>query len=235
MKRELSALSERYLRELKKHLRHGPRVGLRSAHGLGRQAVAIGLETLDVAKIHERALAALETSRSSDGFIERAELFFKETITPIEKIHHAALGARIRLDQLDKELVRRTVDLAASNRSLKQSIARRKRVEQALKKRGGYSRKLLEESRRLQKHLQKLAHQILTAQEDKRKKISRDLQDEIAQTLLGINVRLLTLKKEAALNTRGFKKDIASTQALVDQSVESIKQFAREFGKHHEA
>jgi hypothetical protein len=43
------------------------------------------------------------------------------------------------------------------------------------------------------------------------------------------------LKKEAALNTRGFKKDIASTQALVDQSVESIKQFAREFGKHHEA
>jgi len=230
MKRELTALSERYLRELKKHLRQGPRAALGSAHGLGRQAVVIGLETLDVAKIHAKALAALESCSSSDGFIERAELFFKETITPIEKIHHAALKARIRLDKLDKELVRRTVDLAASNRSLKQSIARRKRVEQALKKSGEYSRRLLVESRRLQKHLQKLAHQILTAQEDKRKQISRDLQDEIAQTLLGINVRLLTLKKEAALNTEGFKKDIESTQGLVDRSVESLKTFAREFG-----
>jgi len=191
----------------------------------------MGLETLDVAKIHERALAAMEASSSSDGIIKRAELFFKEAITPIEKIHHAALSAGIRLDRLDKELVRRNLDLAVSNRSLKQSIVRRRKVEEALKKSGGHSRKLLEESRRLQKHLQKLAHQILTAQENKRKTISRDLQDEIAQTLLGINVRLLSLKKEAALNAEGFNKEIASTQRLVDQSVKSIKRFAREFGK----
>jgi len=69
--------------------------------------------------------------------------------------------------------------------------------------------------------------------EDKRKRISRDLHDEIAQTLLGINVRLLTLKKEAAFNARGLKKEIVSTQRLVDKSVESIKRFAREFGIHH--
>lgn len=235
MKRKLTNLSERYYKALKKHLKQGPRAGLRAAHGLGRQAVAIGLETLDVAKIHEKALAALEASSRSDGLIQRAELFFKETITPIEKIHHNALKAGIRLDQKDRELVRRTVDLAASNRSLKRSIARRKRVEEALKKSGGHSRKVLEESRRLQKHLQKLAHQILTAQEEKRKNMSRDLQDQIAQTLLGINVRLLSLKKEAALNAEGFKKDIASTQRLMDRSVNSIKRFAREFGKDHEA
>jgi signal transduction histidine kinase len=93
----------------------------------------------------------------------------------------------------------------------------------------------LEESRRLQAHLQHLTHQILSAQEDKRKKISHDLQDEIAQTLLGINVRLLTLKKEAALNTEGFKKEIASTQRLVDKSVRSIKRFAREVRLPYEA
>jgi signal transduction histidine kinase len=93
----------------------------------------------------------------------------------------------------------------------------------------------LEESRRLQKHLKQLTHQILSAQEEKRKKISRDLQDEIAQTLLGINVRLLTLKKEAAVNTEGLKKEIAGTQRLVDMSMKSIKRFAREFGNHHEA
>jgi signal transduction histidine kinase len=235
MKRKLTALSQRYVAALKKHLSQGPRVGVRSAHGLGRQAVAIGLETLDMAKIHEGALATLEASSSSDGIIERAEFFFKEAVTPIEKIHRAALEGSARLSQLNKALGRRAVDLAASNRSLKQSIVRRKNVEEALRKSGGHSRKLLDESRRLQKHLQQLTHQILTAQEDKRKKISRDLQDEIAQTLLGINVRLLTLKKEAALNAEGFKKDIASTQRLVDKSVKSIKRFAHEFGKYHEA
>ena len=88
----------------------------------------------------------------------------------------------------------------------------------------------MKESRRLQKHLQRLTHQILSAQEDKRKKISRELQDEIAQTLLGINVRLLTLKKAAAANAEGLKKEIASTQRLVDKSVKTIKRFAREFG-----
>jgi signal transduction histidine kinase len=106
-------------------------------------------------------------------------------------------------------------------------------VEQALKKSVEHSRKLLKESRDLQKHLQRLTHQILSAQENKRKRISRDLHDEIAQTLLGINVRLLTLKKEAANDASGLKKEIASTQQLVDKSVKSIKRFAREFGIHH--
>ena len=107
-------------------------------------------------------------------------------------------------------------------------------VEKALEKSGEHSKKLLEESRRLQKHLRDLTHQILTAQEDKRKKMSHDLQDEIAQTLLGIIVRLLTLKKEAAVNAKSFKKDIASTQRLADKAKKSIKRFAREIGKHHE-
>jgi signal transduction histidine kinase len=235
MKRKLTTLSRQYLTALRKHLRHGPRTSLRSAHRLGRQAVATGLETLDLAKIHQRALATLEASSSRDGVIKRAELFFKEAINPIEKIHQAALIAGARLTELDKELVRRTADLAASNRSLKQSIVRRKQVELALKYSGDHSRKLLKESRGLQRHLQKLSRQILTAQENKRQKLSAELQDEIAQILLGINVRLLSLKTEAALNAEGFKKDIASTQRLVNRSVTTIKRFARKFVKRHEA
>ena len=235
VKRKLIRLSKRYRALLQKHLKQGPQASLQPARGLGRQAVALGLETLDLAGIHERALATLEASSRRDGIIERAEVFFTEAITPIEKTHRAALKANVRLSQLQKRLGRRTMDLAASNRSLKQRIAQRKTVEEALKKSGGYFKTLLKESLALQKHLQHLTHQILSAQEDKRKEISRDLQDEIAQTLLGINVRLLTLKKEAAINANGLQKEIASTQRLVDMSVKSIDRFAREFGKHHEA
>jgi signal transduction histidine kinase len=233
MKRKLILLSRRYVTALRRHLRQGPRASLQPARGLGRQAAALELETLDVARIHEDALAALEASSSRDGVIGRAEIFFNEAIIPIEKTHHAALKANAHLSRLRQTLGRRTVDLAASHQSLKRDIVRRKTVEQALKKSGKHSRNLLKESRDLQKHLQRLTHQILSAQEDKRKKISRDLHDEIAQTLLGINVRLLTLKKAAAIDSSGLKKDIASTQRLVDKSVKNIRRFAREFGIHH--
>jgi signal transduction histidine kinase len=235
MKSKLAALSQRYVTALKKHLRQGPWAGLRLAQALGRQAVSIGLETLDLTKIHEGALAALEASSSRDGLIERAELFFKEAITPIEQVHRAALKTNVRLSQLNKALSQRTTDLAMSNRCLKQGAARRKTVEQALKKSRGNFQNLLKESRRLQEHLRHLAHQVLAAQENNRRKISHDLQDEIAQTLLGINVRLLTVKKAAGLNDQALQKEIASTQRLVDKSVTDIKQFARDFGKRHEA
>ena len=71
---------------------------------------------------------------------------------------------------------------------------------------------------------------MLVAQEDERKKISLELQDEIAQTLLGINVRLLSLKQEARSNTKGLKNEIASTQRLVAKSARSVRQAGRKIG-----
>lgn len=234
MKRKVIVLSRRYASALRKHLQQGPQASLRPARGLGSQAVAMGLETLDVAKIHEGAVATLKASRSRNGILRRAEIFFTEAITPIEKTHGAARKTDARLDQLNKTLGRRTVDLAAANRSLKQRISQRKTVEKALKTSGGHSKKLLEESRQLQKHLRRLTRRILSAQEDKRKKISRELRDEIAQTLLGINVRLLSLKQQTTANSEELQKEVASTRRLVDKSMKSIKRFAREVGRNHE-
>src|SRR5215208_613616 len=158
MKRTFIALSQQYASALRKHLKQGVHASFRPARGWGRQAVALGLETLDVARIHQGALGTLETSSSRDAIIKRAELFFAEAISPIENTHPAALRTQARLSQLSKRLGRRTIDLAASNRSLKKGIARRKIVEQALKKSGEHSQKLLSGSRRLQKHLQHLTH-----------------------------------------------------------------------------
>jgi len=187
-----------------------------------------------MARIHEAALASLKVFSRRDGLIKRAEIFFAEAITPIEKTHRAALKANARLNQLNNTLGRRTVDLAASNRFLKRGIVQRKTVEKALKKSAGHYARLVKESRRLQKHLRHLTRQILSAREEGRKKTSRELHDEAAQTLLGINIRLLTLKKEATANTEGLKKEIASTQRLVRKSVETMGRFAREFDKQHD-
>jgi signal transduction histidine kinase len=80
----------------------------------------------------------------------------------------------------------------------------------------------------MQEQLRLLSRQLLSAQEEERKKISRELHDVIAQTLTGINVRLTTLKNEAAANTRGLKRNIERTQRLVENSVNFVHRFARE-------
>ena len=101
-------------------------------------------------------------------------------------------------------------------------------MEAALKQSRANYKSLLDESLALQNHLRRLTHRLLLVQEAERKKLSRDLRDEIAQTLLGINVRLLSLKRAATGNRATLKKEIASTQRLVQQSVRSINQFASE-------
>jgi two-component sensor histidine kinase len=80
----------------------------------------------------------------------------------------------------------------------------------------------------LQEQLRHLSRQLLLAQEEERKRISRELHDEIAQTLTGINVRLAALKTEATHNTKGLQNKIASTQRMVEKSVDIVHRFARE-------
>jgi len=72
-----------------------------------------------------------------------------------------------------------------------------------------------------------VACQLLQAQEEERKRISRELHDVIAQTLAGINVGLEALKRDAMHNP-GLRQNIARTQELVGRSVDIIHQFARE-------
>ena len=141
-------------------------------------------------------------------------------------LKHGSRTARTGL-QSALRLGGRTAKLAAANRSLRKGISRHKTREVDLRKSDEQSKQLLKKSYHLQRHLRHLTHQLLSAQEDKRKKLRGGLQDEIAQTLLGINVRLLTLKRERA-NAEGFKKDIACTQRLVEESIRLINQFTRE-------
>ncbi len=127
-----------------------------------------------------------------------------------------------------EEAQRRSDALESSNKKLWQEIVRRKLTEKSLRESEQHQSKLLDESRHMQEQLRQLSRQILSAQEDERKKISRELHDVIAQTLTGINVRLAALKKEAALNTRGLDRNIARTQRLVEKSVNIVHEFARE-------
>jgi len=232
MKHKLFNLSRRYQAALRMHLKQGRHANLESARGLGSQALSAGLQTLDLAKLHEQTLVTDVLpgcpAGKREALIKQAGVFFAVAITPIEKTHRTAREATAHLKKFIETLSRRTVELAASNLELNLEITQRKAAEAALKKSERHYSQLLEKSAHLQEQLRQLSRQILSAQEDERKKISRELHDVIAQTLTGINVRLSALKKEAALNTKGLDRNIARTQQLVEKSVNIVHEFARE-------
>lgn len=234
----LSRLAGAYLAALRTYIERNSQAGLLVAHELGRRAVALGLETLDLSKIHIHALVTLTLQDGSadarDDMTSRATLFFTEAITPIEETHLHAQEASADLDELNATLKQRTLDLADSQRELQQGITERKSAEAALKQSAAHSTQLLDDSRRLEAHLQDITREILTANEVERKKMSHQLQDEIAQALLGIHMQMLALKKDVAASNSDLAKEIAVTQRLVDESVKVITRLAREFGIPHE-
>ena len=123
---------------------------------------------------------------------------------------------------------RRVEVLAASNKKLELEIVRRQAGEKALKKSQRQLSQSLAQSRQQQEQLRQLARKILLAQEEERKRISRELHDEIAQTLVGMNVHLESLAREGTVNPADFKQKIVRTQALIESSVNVVHRFARD-------
>ncbi|OYV07399.1 MAG: hypothetical protein CFE26_01150 [Verrucomicrobiales bacterium VVV1] len=115
-----------------------------------------------------------------------------------------------------------------SNLKLKKEIIRRKTVEESLNESKRLQAGLLENSRQQQERLRELSHKIIRVQEDERKRISRELHDVIAQTLVGINVHVAALARETAEAAHDLQEKIARTQLLVEKSVDTVHRFAGE-------
>ena len=232
MKLKQAAFAKQYQSILRKYLQSRSDPGLGVARRLGVRALALGLATLDLAKIHETALFALLIPQNSDevrnGLVRRGVTFFTEAITPIEETHRGALEANLHLKEMLATLTKRTRELVSSRKELEREIRKCKIAENSLRNSEKSTRELLKKSQDMQQEMRLLSRRLLSVQEEERKRISRELHDVVAQTLTGINVQLSSLTMQSTADAESLETKIASTQRLVEESVETVHRFARD-------
>ena len=145
---------------------------------------------------------------------------FSERKQVEEALHRTQAQLSLHAGQLEEQVAERTSELAATNKELEASVSFIRKANQE-------NQALFFESNIMRGQLSQLTRQIIMAQEELRKEISRELHDEVVQTLIGINVELSALRKGAIVDVRTMKK-IGYTQRMVEKSVIEVHRFARE-------
>jgi len=152
----------------------------------------------------------------------------KSKFSSLEKRYRSARRAVEQARRRAETLRVRAAALDRANRRLRREVARRRAGDESLKLSRKKYEALLAQSHRVQEKLRAVTRQVFSAQEDERRRISRELHDEVVQTLVSINVALATLGRASGLGPRELKARIARTQRLVEKSVRTVHQFARE-------
>jgi signal transduction histidine kinase len=231
MKQSSIELPKLYVTALRRHLNgRGPADGLcLGALKLGRRALAMGMETLGLTRIHERALASMERTDGGKEQVTRAASFLSVALKPILESHQSSQQHNLeaQLSCLNDTLAVRTRELAVTNGQLKLCYAHHKCVEAVLKSEGFHQGTLLKEAMKLQRGLRRVTHKVLASQEMERLRISLELQDNVVQSLLGIAMKLVSVENAAGKSSKMLESRIAKSQRLVDKTTRSVRQIAR--------
>ncbi len=230
MNNPTSSLPVTYHSALRDYLAEPNESTLQQAYELGRAAMGAGLGVFDVIGLHHQALKDAIISSDPSIVVRSAplfETFLLETLSPFEAAHRGFRRAWERLEQLNHALASHNEALALSNAQLEEEIAMRQRTEAELRESKEHYFQLFNKSREMEDSLRELSAQVLTAQEQERKRISRELHDEIGQALTAVNVTIAMLKSHASADAP-LRQKIGEAEKLLAQSMETVHTFARE-------
>lgn len=179
---------------------------------LDRYNVPISNKNFIVAKDGTRYLISWSDTglRGSDGTIEYLILTGID-ITESNRARSALRKARKKLEQRVQE---RTAELAEVNEQLVQQIKECRRVE--------------DELRLSEMQLKSLSSQLLTAQESERRRISRELHDELGGSLAVLKLRVGAIEKKLLDDQEPLKEESRLISHYLDQLNENVHRLSRD-------
>lgn len=124
-------------------------------------------------------------------------------------------------DELEKRVQERTAELVKANQALEAEIAERKRAEASLWE----SQHALEQNRW---QLRALAAQLLTAQDDERRRISRELHDDLNQRLAMLAVEIETFQQHLP-SSKLIAEKLCSFHEQVVELSDDVRHLAYQF------
>lgn len=225
-----SSLPVTYHSALRDYLAQPGEAMLQQAYELGRAAMSAGLGVFDVIRLHHQALNDGVIATDPVAIVRSApllEAFLLEVLSPFEAAHRGFRRAWERLEQLNTALAGHNEALALSNAQLEEEISMRQRTEAELREAKNHYYELFQKARAMEESLRELSGQVITAQEEERKRISRELHDEVGQALTAVNVAIAMLKRHASTDS-GFSQKIAEAEELLSSSMDTVHTFARE-------
>lgn len=132
-------------------------------------------------------------------------------------------------DDLEERVQLRTQELAAVNNALVTEISERIETEHSLRKSEAVLQANQRELQQSREDLRALAGQLLTAQEEDRRRISRDLHDDINQRLAMLSMDLRQAEKDKSSDAQSLRSTIRLVSDQLTAISDDVRQMAYRF------
>lgn len=132
-------------------------------------------------------------------------------------------------DDLEERVQQRTRELATVNSALVTEIAERIETEHSLRNSESVLQANQRELQQSREDLRALAGQLLTAQEEDRRRISRDLHDDINQRLAMLSMDLRQAEKDKLSDTQSLRSTIRLVSDQLTAISDDVRQMAYRF------
>jgi signal transduction histidine kinase len=219
-----AGLSSIYHAALCVHFANPSTSSLRQAYALGKAAMDGGMGTSDVIRIHHRAIAVGALVPGSFASQSEAaptfEAFLLEALAPFRLLEDN------RAQQI-KFLIEQNEALALRNVRLEAEVADREAAEFAMQDSKDRYFQLYQVARAKEANLRVLSAQVLSAQEEERKRMSRELHDDVGQALTAVNVAI-SMVKNRGISDASFRQYVTDAENLLERTMQTVHEFARE-------
>ncbi|MCS6284263.1 MAG: sensor histidine kinase [Nitrospira sp.] len=132
-------------------------------------------------------------------------------------------------DDLEERVQQRTRELATVNNALVTEIAERIETEHSLRNSEAVLQANQRELQQSREDLRALAGQLLTAQEEDRRRISRDLHDDINQRLAMLSMDLRQAEKDKFSDSQSLRSTIRVVSHQLTAISDDVRQMAYRF------